>query len=118
MFLLACSVCVISCDVLLCLAILNPFWYGCSQVDNRCGHASLALLRQSVQFGFGWVRGQNIFFLWLPMYWANLNFRVWVIWVYGIFTFFQKWLDRFWLICSIESHLSTYGNFLLASVAS
>ena len=52
------------------------------------------------------------------MYWANLNFRVWVIWVSRLFTFFQKWLDNFWLICSFESHLSTYGNLLLASVAS
>ena len=52
------------------------------------------------------------------MYWANLNFRLWVIWVSATFTFFQKWLESFWLICSFESHLSTYGNFLLANAAS
>ena len=52
------------------------------------------------------------------MYWAYRNFRVWVIWVLGTFVFFQKWLESFWLICSFESHLSTYGNLRLASVAS
>ena len=55
----------------------------------------------------------------LPIYgYSMVTHRVWVIWVFGIFTFFQKWLDSFWLICSFKSHLSTYGDFLLAIVAS
>ena len=33
--LLACSVCVIKCTALLCLAIRSPFKYGCSHVDSR-----------------------------------------------------------------------------------
>ena len=48
---------------LLCLAILSPFRYGCSQVDNRCGHVSLSLALHNMQFGFWYLRGQNILFL-------------------------------------------------------
>ena len=42
--LLVCSTCVIRRVALWCLAILNPFRYGCSEVDSRCGHVSLSLL--------------------------------------------------------------------------
>jgi hypothetical protein len=52
-----------------------------------------------------------MFFLWLPMYWAYLNFKVWVIWASDIVLFFQKWLESLWFICSLVSHFSTYGNF-------
>jgi hypothetical protein len=52
-----------------------------------------------------------MFFLWLPMYWAYLNFKVWVIWASDILLFFQKWLESLWFICSLASHFSTYGNF-------
>ena len=41
---------------------------------------------------------QKMFFLWLPMYWAYLNFNVWMIWASAIFLFFQKWLESFWFI--------------------
>ena len=68
--LLACSVWVIRWTTLLCRAILSPFRYGCSHVDRRWGHVSLSFLWHSVQLGFWCVRGQKIFFLWLPMYWA------------------------------------------------
>ena len=79
---------------------------------------SLSLVQHNVQLGFWYLRGQNIFFLWLPMYWAILNFRVWVICMLGILSSFQKWLESFWLICSFDNHLSTYGNFRLADVVS
>jgi hypothetical protein len=59
-----------------------------------------------------------MFFLWLPVYWAYLNFKVWVICVSGTLSFFQKWLESFWFISSFASHLATYGNFCLASVVS
>ena len=52
------------------------------------------------------------------MYWAYLNFRVWVICVSVTLSFFQKWLESFWLICLFDSHLSTYGNFFLANAVS
>ena len=74
--LLACNVCVINCTALLCLAIRRPFRYGCSHVDSKWGHVSLSFLWQSVQLGLGCVRGQNILFLWLPIYWAYRNFNV------------------------------------------
>ena len=75
---------------LLCLAILRPFRYGCSHVDSRWGQVSLSLRWHRVQLGFGCVRGQNMFFLWLPMYCAYLNFRVCVIWASVVCLFFQK----------------------------
>ena len=98
MCLLACSVCVIRCTALLWRAILSPFRNGCSHVESRWGHVSLSFLWHSVQLGFWCVRGQNIFFLWLPIYWAYRNLSVWVIWVSGIWSFFQKWLDNLWFI--------------------
>ena len=67
-------------------------------------------------FGIGGVK--IFFFLWLPMYCAYLNFRVWVICMLGTCLLFQKWLESVWLICSFDSHLLTYGNFLLADVFS
>ena len=60
--LLACSVWVIRCTPLLCLAILSPFRYGCSHVDMMWGHVSLSLLWHRVQLGFWCVRGQKMFF--------------------------------------------------------
>ena len=100
-----------SCDSL-------SFNYGCSHVDNRWGHVSLSLVRHSVQLGFWYLRGQKIFFLWLPMYWAYLNFRVWVTYVSGTLSSFQKWLEGFWLIWSFDNHLSTYGNLRLVDAVS
>ena len=73
--------------VFLCLAILSPFRYGCSHVDSRWGHVSRSFLWHSVQLGFWCVRGHNMAFTRLPMYWAYLNFNVWVICVFGIFSF-------------------------------
>jgi len=116
--LLACSVWVIRWTALLCLAILSPFKYGCSQVDSRWGHVSLSFLWHSVQLGFRNWRGQNICFLWLPMYCAYLNFRVRVICVSGTYLLFQKWLESFWLICLFDIHLLTYGYFWMASAHS
>ena len=55
--LLACDVWVIRCTALLCRAILRPFKYGCSHVDNRCGHVSLSLLWYNAHLGFRCVRG-------------------------------------------------------------
>ena len=117
-FLLACSVWVIRWTALLCRAILSPLRYGCSHVDRRWGHVSLSFLWHSVQLGFWYWRGQNICFLWLPMYCAYLNFRVWVICVSGTCLLFQKWLDNFWLICLFDIHLLTYGYFWLADAHS
>ena len=51
-FLWACSVLVIRCTALLCLAILRPFRYGCSHVDRMWGHVSLSLRGHNVQLGF------------------------------------------------------------------
>ena len=36
----------------------------------------------------------------------------------GICLLFQKWLESLWLICLFDSHLLTYGNFLLADACS
>ena len=36
----------------------------------------------------------------------------------GILSSFQRWSESFWLICSFDNHLSTYGNFCLADVVS
>ena len=35
---------------------------GFVHVDSRCGHVSILCLGHSVQFGFGWVIGQKMFF--------------------------------------------------------
>ena len=59
-----------------------------------------------------------MFLLWLPMYWAYLNFNVWVIWAYVTLLFFHKKLESLWFICSLDSHLSTYGNFYRAAPTS
>ena len=56
-----------------------------------------------------------MFFLWLPMYCAYLNFRVWVIWASIVYLFFQKWLDSFLFIWEFDSHFSTYGNLCFAN---
>ena len=61
-FLLACSVWVIGWTALLCLVIPSPFKYGCSHVDSRWGHVTLSVLLHSVQLGFWYCRGQNMFF--------------------------------------------------------
>ena len=39
-----------------------------------------------------------MFFVWLRMYWAYLNFKVWVICASVTFLFFQKWLESFGLM--------------------
>jgi hypothetical protein len=78
------------------------------------GATSLSFLWHSVQLGFWCVRGHNIFFLWLPIYWAYWNFSVWVIWVSVILSLSQKWLESFWFIWVFDSLLSTYENLLLA----
>ena len=91
-FLFACIVWEMRCTALLCLAILSPFRYGCSHVDSRWGHVSHLFLWHRVHLAFWCVRGHNMFLLWLPMYWAYMNFNVWVIWLF-------------------DNHLSTYGNF-------
>jgi hypothetical protein len=113
--LLACNVWVIMWTALLCLAILRPFKYGCSHVDSRWGQVSLSFFWHSVQLGFWNWRGHNICFLWLPIYCAYLNFRVWVICVSGTRLLFQKWLESFWLIWLFDIHLSTYGYFWVAN---
>ena len=41
-----------------------------------------------------------------------------MIWVSGIWSLCQKWLESFWLIWVFESHLSTYGNLFLVVVVS
>ena len=83
------------CIALLCRAILSPFRYGCSHVDNKWGHVFLSFLWHSVQLGFGCVSGQKMFFLWLPIYWAYLNFSVWIICASPTLSFIQKWLESF-----------------------
>ena len=52
---------------------------------------SLSLLWSSMQLGFRCVRGQKIFFLWLPMYWAYLNLKVCAIWMFvTLFDYLSK----------------------------
>ena len=75
-FLLAWSLWVMRCTSLLCLAILGPFRCGCSHVDKRWGQVSLSFLWHRVQLGFWCARGQKMFIMWLPIYWAYLNFSV------------------------------------------
>ena len=75
-YLLACSVCVMRCTALSCLEILRPFRKGCSHSARRCGHESLLFIWHNVQLGFWCTLGQKMVFLWLPIYWAYLNFRV------------------------------------------
>ena len=59
-----------------------------------------------------------MFIMWLPMYWAHLNSKVWVIWASVTLLFFQKWLESFWFIWLLDSHLSTYGNLFWAALTS
>ena len=66
-FMLACNVWVMRCIALLCHAILKPFKYGCSHVDNKWGHVFMSLRWHSIQLGFGCVRGHKIFFMWVAM---------------------------------------------------
>jgi hypothetical protein len=80
-FLLVCNVRVMRCIALLCLAILKPFKYGCSNVERRWGHVSLSLRCHNVQLGFWCMRGQNIF-LWFSIYCAYLNSSVQVTWAF------------------------------------
>ena len=100
------------CTALLCRAILKPFKYGCSHVDRKRSHMSMSLRWHSIQLGFRCLRGQKIFYMWLPMYCAYQNFSVWVIWasITFLFIFFQKWLESFWFIWVLDDHLSTQGN--------
>ena len=69
-------------------------------------------------WGFDIWWANKCFFLWLLMYWAYLNFKVWVIRASITFSFFQKWLESFWSICLLDSHLSTYGNLFWATLTS
>ena len=41
------------------------------------------------------IEGPQDIFRWLPIYWANLNFRVWVIWVFGIFYILSEVVGQF-----------------------
>ena len=50
--------------------ILRPLRYWFLHVNRRWDHVSLAFCGHSEQLGLGCMRGQNIFFLWLPMYCA------------------------------------------------
>ena len=71
-----------------------------------------------MKLGFGNLRGQKMFFLWLPMYWAYRNFKVCVIWASVTFLFFQKWLESFWLMWVLDNYLPTYGNLAWAVLTS
>ena len=71
----------------------------------------------NILYNWGW-RGQQLIFVWLPMYWAYLNSRVWVTCVSGTWSLIQKWLESFWLICIFDSHLFTYGYFILVDLVS
>ena len=102
--------CTIWCIALLCHALRNPFKCWFEHVDSRCGHVSRALLGHSVQFGVGYILGQNICLWWFPIYWAYQNFRVCVIWALVIPRFSQNWLERLGLIWSFDVHLSMYVN--------
>ena len=88
----------------------KPFRCGFEHVESRCGHVSGSLLRHSVQFGFGYILGQNKCFRWLPMYWAYRSFRVCVIWASVIPGSFHNWFESLGLIWSLDVHLSMYGN--------
>lgn len=50
--------------------------YQFVHVDSRCGHVSISLFGHSVQLGFGWVSGPNVFNRCLPMYCAYHNFSI------------------------------------------
>jgi hypothetical protein len=66
--LLACNVWTIRCTTLLYMDILRPSRCWLSHVDRRWGHVSLSFLKQSIQLGLGWVKGQKMFILQLHMY--------------------------------------------------
>ena len=42
--------------------------------------------------------GPENVFLWFSMYWAYLDFKVWVIWASVTLSAFQKWLKSLWFI--------------------
>ena len=60
----------------LCLAILRPLRKLWLHVDNRFGHVFVPLFGCCVQLRLVNLRGQKRFFLWLPIYWAVLNFKI------------------------------------------
>lgn len=72
------------------MQIRKLFRFEFSHVVKRRGHVSMSLLWHSVQLGFWCVRGHHIFFMWLPVYWAYLNFRLWVICVSPAHLCFSK----------------------------
>lgn len=41
-----------------------------------------------------------------------------MIWASVTFLFFHKWVESIWFICLLDSHLSTHGNLLWATITS
>ena len=62
-------------------------------MDRRWGHVSLSFMGYRVRMALGWVRGQQMFVMRLPMYWADRNFRVCVIWALVMCGDFHKLFD-------------------------
>ena len=60
----------------LCLVIMRPLRNLCLHVNSMCGHVSLSLFGHSVQLGLVNLGGQKRCFIWLPIYRANLNFKI------------------------------------------
>ena len=114
---------------IVCWLVMSE-WRG---VPHCCGELFLCLLDTGVgtlivneatclchfcgimySWGLGILGAKRCFFVWLPIYWAYLNFSVWVIWTSVTFLFFHNWLESFWFIRSLASHFSTYGNLCWA----
>lgn len=49
----------------------------------------------------------------VAVYYAYLNFIVWVICALYILDIFHNELDNLWFMCSLENYLSTYVNLCL-----
>ena len=88
----------------------RPFIYRFEHVVNRCGHASIALVRHNVQSGMGWVVGLKTFYGGC-IYIGHTRALVFVLFVHlrclGP-------LETLWFISSLDSLLSTYKNLYLA----
>lgn len=54
----------------------------------------VAMFKHSVQFGFGWVIGQKMFFSGFPCIGAYMNSSVCVICVFNTHLAFYKWFDN------------------------
>lgn len=72
---------------------------------------SLSFLLHSVKLVWVCVCGQIKLVLWLPMYCANSNLNVCVIWASKVRGVFQKWSESLQLTISLEFLVFNFFNF-------